>query len=512
MGAARAASIWAAAIAAAACSGGGGGGAPAPAPANTPPTFTSLAAATVNENATGPAYRATATDAQNQTIAFSLSGGADAARFSINGATGDVAFNVPPDFEAPADQNGDNVYNIIIAASDGQATSTLAVAITVRDVVDNYRVRRVANTLTQPLFITGAGDGSTRVFIVEKGGRIRVMDAATGALNATPFLDVSTQVSTNSERGLLGLAFAPDHLTSGLFYVYLTNLAGDSEVRRYRVSANPAVADAASADLIMTFAQPAANHNGGWMGFGADGFLYIASGDGGGNATATNPAQNVNSLLGKILRIDIAGDDFPTDATRDYRIPSGNPFATSGGAPEIFASGLRNPWRCSFDPVTNQLFIGDVGENTREEINIIPFGAAGRNFGWVRFEGTQVFQTTVTVANHSPPVIEYLHGSAPFGPFAGNSVTGGVVNRGPVEALQGEYIFGDFISGNIWSVPAASLQQGTTLGAGQYTRQTDNFRPDVGAINSIASFGTDNTRNVYVVDFDGEIFRLERLP
>ncbi|MBY0420912.1 MAG: PQQ-dependent sugar dehydrogenase, partial [Parvularculaceae bacterium] len=454
---------WAAAtvVFLAACSDGGGGSPAPPPPANTPPTFTSAAAAQVNENVTGAVYRATATDAQNQTITFALSGGADAGRFSINGATGDVSFLSPPDFEAPTDQNGDNIYNIVVSASDGQASSTLAVAITVRDVVDNYRINRIANGLAQPLFLTGAGDGSSRAFIVEKGGRIRVMDTTTGVVNATPFLDVSTEVSTTSERGLLGLAFAPNYLTSGVFYVYLTNLAGNSEVRRYRVSSNPQIADAASADLIMTFTQPAANHNGGWMGFGADGFLYIASGDGGGNTSSTNPAQITTSLLGKILRVDVAGDDFPTDASRDYRIPSSNPFATSGGAPEVYASGLRNPWRCSFDPATNQLFIGDVGENAREEINIIPSGAAGRNFGWVRFEGTQVFLSTVAVANHSPPVLEYLHGSSPFGPFNGNSVTGGVVNRGPVEALQGEYIFGDFISGNIWSVPVQSLQQGT---------------------------------------------------
>lgn len=501
------------AFAAASCAGvaGCGGEAPpTPAP-NTPPSITSTSTAQVDENVRTPAYRASAADAQGQTVAFSLSGGADASKFTIDRTTGEVSFSAPPDFEAPTDSDRNNVYEIVVAASDGLATATLAVSITVRDVVDNFRVRRFASGFSQPVFVAGAGDASGRLFVVEKTGRIRVANTATGAVNATPFLDVSAQVSTNSERGLLGLAFAPDYAASGVFYVYLTNLSGDTEVRRYRRSSNPDVADAASADLILTFPRPAANHNAGWIGFGNDGLLYIASGDGGGgNVSTSNPAQDPNALLGKILRIDVGGDDFPSDAARDYRIPAGNPFASGGGAPEVFALGLRNPWRCSFDRATGQLFIGDVGEGAREEIDIVPTGSSGRNFGWVRFEGTQVVNASVAAPGALAPVLEYLHGSAPFGAFEGNSTTGGVVNRGPVEALQGEYIFGDFVSGNIWSAPARSLVQGSTLGAGQFSRRTDEFRPDAGAIGNISSFGTDDSGDVYIVDFDGEIFRLER--
>jgi hypothetical protein len=494
------------------CGGDSGGGPPPPPPAvNAAPVITSAATTQVDENISTPAYRVTATDADGQTLTFSLAGGPDQARFSINAATGDVSFVAPPDFEQPADAGANNVYDFVVGASDGQATTTRAVAVTVRDVVDTARLRRVATGFSQPLFVAGAGDNSGRLFIVEKGGRIRIMTASSGAVASTPFLDISTQVSTNSERGLLGLAFAPDYATSGFFYVYITNLAGDTEVRRYRVSANPNVADAASGDVIMTFPQPASNHNGGWIGFGPDGFLYIASGDGGGNATVTNPAQNLNSFLGKILRIDVAGDAFPSNAARDYQIPSTNPFASGGGAPEVYAFGLRNPYRASFDSVTGQLFIGDVGENQREEINIIPQGSGGRNFGWVRFEGSLVFEPNAQAPNALAPVLEFAHGSAPFGAFNGNSVTGGVVNRSAVEALQGDYIFGDFVAGQIWSVPVRNLTQGTTLIAGQFTRQTDALRPDVGAVNNISSFGTDDIRNVYVVDFDGEIFRLERL-
>lgn len=493
----------------AACSGesdGGGGGAPPP--SNAAPVFSSAVTAQVDENSTAIAYQATASDPEGRPLTFTLAGGPDAARFSINATTGAVAFLAPPDFESPSDAGANNVYDIIVGASDGQLLSTLSVAITVRDVVDNFRLRRLATTFSQPLFLTGAGDNSGRVFVAEKTGRIRIMNAQTGSINAAPFLDLSTIVSTDSERGLLGLAFAPNYATSGVFFVYITNLAGDTEVRRYQVSADPNVANPNSGDIILTFGQPASNHNGGWIGFGPDGFLYIASGDGGGNVTPANPAQNLSSLLGKILRIDVSGDDFASDLLRDYRIPASNPFAGGGGAPEVFAWGLRNPFRCSFDSSSGRLFIGDVGQNTLEEIDVIPLGGGGRNFGWIRFEGTQIFEPNALAPNALAPSLQYLHGS---GPFEGNSVTGGVVNRGPVEALQGQYIFGDFISGNIWSTPADTLPLDTTLIAGQFARQTDAFIPNAGAINNVASFGLDDDRNVYVVDFDGEIFRLERI-
>ncbi len=214
----------------------------------------------------------------------------------------------------------------------------------------------------------------------------------------------------------------------------------------------------------------------------------------------------MNSPLGKVLRIDVSADDFPQDVARDYRIPAGNPHASGGGLPEIFAIGLRNPFRASFDRATGRLYIGDVGENQREEIDMIAPGDGGRNFGWVRMEGTLILVPAENAPNATPPVIEYPHGA---GPFEGNSVTGGVVYRGPVAALAGHYIFGDFISRNIWSVPAANLVQGATLGAGALTRQTDAFLPDIGAIDQLVAFGADDAGNVYIVDLDGEIFRLE---
>jgi hypothetical protein len=484
---------------------GGGGGPPGGGGGNgnSTPAFSSSSSAQVNENTTTAVYRATATDADGDAIVFSITGGADAPRFTINGASGDVSFVSAPDFEGPTDANLNNVYELTIAASDGTGQTTLSVSITVRDVTESIQVRRRGVGFSEPLFATGAGDGSGRLFIVQKGGLIRVLDPDTGAIDPTAFLDASGCIVTNGEQGLLGLAFAPDFATSGVFYVYLSGPTFDSEIRRFiDGGANPPCGD-----LILSFDQPpAANHKAGWIGFGPDDLLYIASGDGGGNTSATNPAQDTSSLLGKILRIDISGDDFPADANRDYAIPAGNPFAGGGGAPEVFAYGLRNPFRASFDSVTGTLYIGDVGEQTREEVDIIPLGSGGRNFGWVRFEGTDVFNASEIAPNALPPVLQYLHGN---GPSEGHSITGGVVNRGPVEALENDYIFGYFITGHIWSVPIENLAQGTTLNAGQFAIQTDNFLPNAGNIDNVSSFGTDDDGDVYIVDFDGEIFRLE---
>ncbi len=477
-----------------------------PPPGNAAPVITSAASATVDEGIATPAYRVTATDANGDTISYSITGGADAADFTINASTGDVSFAATPDFEAPADADANNSSLITVAAADGSAQTTLAVSITVRDVVETFQVRRRGVGFSEPLFVTGAGDGSGRVFVVQKGGLIRILNPATGVINLTPFLDVSATVSTAGEQGLLGLAFAPNYATSGVFYVYASNTLGDTEIRRYTVSANPDVANA-GADIILTFDQPTAtNHKGGWIGFGPDGFLYIASGDGGAGATASRPSLDASSLLGKILRIDVSGDDFPADANRDYRIPAGNPFAGGGGAPEVYAIGLRNPFRASFDSANGRLIIGDVGEGTREEIDLIPAGMGGLSFGWPRFEGTEVINGGVAAPNALPPVLQYFHGG---GTFEGNSVTGGVVNRGPVAALQGHYIFGDFVGARLWSVPAASLVQGTTLAGGQYTSQTAAFTPDAGSIGNVSSFGTDDDGNVYIVDYGGEIFRFE---
>lgn len=492
----------------AACGGGGSGGTPAPTPpaTNRPPVFTSAATASVAENSGGTVYTATASDPDGNPLTYTIAGGADSARFSLS-AAGALSFTAAPDFESPLDADANNVYLVQLRVSDGTANATLDLAVTVTNAgSDAFAVRRVGTGFNQPLYIAPVTGDAARMFVVEKGGRIRLLTPATGAIAATPFLDVSGSISTEGERGLLGFAAAPDFAASGTFYVYLTAPDGTIELRRYRTPAgNRDVADPATADVLLRIAHPASNHNGGWIDFGPDGLLYLAVGDGGGGGDPDNNAQNRNVLLGKLLRIDVASDGFPADANRDYAIPAGNPFATTGGAPEIWAYGLRNPFRNSFDRTTGNLFIADVGQNMVEEVNLMRSTDGGANYGWRVREGTQAFQgtTTETLVN---PVLEYLHGS---GPRQGQSITGGHVYRGPVEALAGQYFFADFVSGNIWSVPINRLSVGATLASDAFVIRTTQFAPNVGTIGSPVSFGVDAAGNLYIVDIDGEIFRVE---
>lgn len=493
----------------AACGSSGSTPTPTPTPsANRPPSFTSATSATAPENTSGTVYTASATDPDGNALTYSLSGGADRAQFAITPA-GALSFTAPPDFENPADADGNNIYLVQLTVSDGSATATLDLALTVTNAGnDNFRVRRVATGFSSPLYATALPDGSGRMLIVEQGGLIRVLTPSTGAIAATPFIDVSATIASGGERGLLGVALAPDFQTSGVAYLYVTNTAGNIEIRRYTAPAGVRDRlDPATADVILAIPHPTySNHNGGWIEFGPDGNLYLGTGDGGGGGDPDNNAQNTNALLGKLLRIDPARDAFPADPNRDYAIPTGNPFATSGGAPEIWASGLRNPFRSSFDRTTGNLFIGDVGQGAVEEIDLIPAGTGGLNFGWRLREGSQPYNGGANNAAFTPPVTEYTHGS---GPLQGNSVTGGYVYRGPVEALQGQYIFGDFVSGNIWSVPITRLVQGQTLASGAFTPRRTSFTPTAGAIGNIASFGVDSAGNLYIVDYDGEIFVIE---
>jgi glucose/arabinose dehydrogenase len=491
---------------AAGCGGGSGGGTP-PGPGNQPPAFTSAATAAAAENTSGVVYTATASDPDGNPLSFSLSGGADQAQFTIT-AGGALSFARPPDFEAPADADQNNVYLVQLSVSDGATSAMLNLAVTVTNVgPDAFHVTRVGAGFASPLYLTQVPDGSGRVFVVERGGLIRILNPASGAIAATPFLNVSAQISTDGERGLLGFAPAPDFNATGTFYIYMTNAAGQIEIRRYRtLTGNRDQADPTSADVILAIDHPLNNHNGGWLDFGPDGFLYMGVGDGGGAGDTPNNAQNLNVVLGKILRIDVGGtDSFPSDPLRDYAIPAGNPFAATGGRPEIWAYGVRNPFRNSFDPLTQNLWIGDVGQGAVEEVDLLRPTDGGANFGWHILEGTHVF-TGTAIPGLTPPVAEYLHGS---GPREGNTITGGVVYRGPVEALRGQYVFGDFIDGNLWSIPISQLSIGTTLASSQFILRRADFTPNAGAINSPVAFGTDQAGNLYIVDFDGEIFRID---
>ncbi|MFC3550218.1 PQQ-dependent sugar dehydrogenase [Lysobacter cavernae] len=493
----------------AACGGGRGRVAVVVAPGNRPPAFTSPAFVSVPEDTAGAFHAVTASDPDGNALTFSLSGGVDQARFRITPA-GMLSFETPPDFEAPADANRDNVYLVAIAVSDGLATATQQLSVTVTDVAGaGFRVRRVVSGLNMPVFLAPVPDGSGRAFVLELSGRVLILTPSSGAVATTPFLDLTGQLSTDGERGLLGFATAPDFSASGTFYVFVTDPVGTIEVRRYRTLASDRDrADPASGDAILRVPHPRSNHNGGWIGFGPDNLLYIAIGDGGGAGDPDNNGQNPNTLLGKILRIDPSTDAFPADPTRDYAIPTGNPFAAAGGAPEVWAYGLRNPFRNSFDPATGNLWIGDVGQGDVEEIDLMRPGDGGANFGWPILEGTAPFRGGST-AGLTPPVAEYRHGT---GTREGDSVTGGHVYRGPVESLRGLYIFADFVRPNVWSVPVARLVPGTTLPSTEFTVRNADFAPDAGAFVNLVSFGVDASGHLYLLDLNGAIFVIEAAP
>lgn len=342
----------------------------------------------------------------------------------------------------------------------------------------------VVGGFQRPVYVTGAGDGSGRLFIVEQYGRIFIYQ--NGSLLPTPFLNVSNLISTRgNEQGLLGLAFHPDYKTNGTFFINYTDVRGNTAVVRYTVSpTDPNVADPASASIILQVPQPYANHNGGDLQFGPDGYLYIGMGDGGSGGDPQGNAQNPKQLLGKMLRIDVNSGD-------TYSIPADNPFVNdSNYAPEIWALGLRNPWRFSFDRATGDLYIADVGQNTWEEVNFQPASSkGGENYGWNIMEGTHPFSGAAAPEGLVMPFFDYSHQQG------GCSVTGGYVYRGQAAPeLQGVYLFGDYCSGFLW----ASVRDE----AGNW--QTNRFL-DTG--DTISSFGEDETGELYLINHGGTIFQ-----
>ena len=327
--------------------------------------------------------------------------------------------------------------------------------------------------------------------------------------------------------------FHPDYATDGFFYVCFTidddggTAAFRTRIVRYQVSANPGVANPASATQVLNYLQPKYNNNGGWIGFGPDGLLYIASGDGGGSddtgtghTAGTGNAQDItNNRLGKILRIDVDADAFPADPLLNYGIPAGNPFVGVTGDDEICAYGLRNPWRASFDRQTGDLYIGDVGQGAREEIDVQPAAASGgANYGWRLREGT-IATPSGGVGGPLPPgaidpIYEYPRGSCEF---CGESITGGYVYRGPVPALDGRYFFADFEDARLWSLRYDGSSPSTFDGT-NYVELTEHtgdpgFVPDAGSIGNVASFGEDSVGNLYILDIvDGEVFYIPEPP
>ena len=323
--------------------------------------------------------------------------------------------------------------------------------------------------------IKNAADRSNRLFLVQQAGTVLIFK--NDQLLDTPFVDLRSLIRIGQEQGLLSMAFSPNYTATGRFYVFYTDRAGSSIVARYQVSNNTDVADAASGEILLTVAQPQANHNGGRLEFGPDGMLYIGIGDGGGGGDPGLNGQNLATRLGTVLRIDVES------VNQGFVVPADNPFVGQAGvAPEIWAYGLRNPWRMSFDRQTGDLYIADVGQSAVEEINFQPGGASGgQNYGWNVFEGSNCFgsNTACATIETSFPVFEYDHEQGRC------SITGGQVYRGPdYPSLLGRYIYGDFCSGEIWA-----LQQQD----GQWTNEL------LGTSNStILTFGEDERGNVYV--------------
>ncbi len=470
----------------ASCGGGGDSGGGTPPAANAPPTFTSLQTASIAENIAA-AYQATASDPNGDTLTFAIDGGADAALFSIT-AAGALRFNAAPDYDLPGDANGDNVYTVQLRVSDASASATQTVNVTVTNSREGIAVARVGTGFNQPLYLAPI-PGSSNVYVVEKGGNVYRFDPANG--NRTLVLDI-TDISTDGERGLLGLAAYPDHAASQRLLAVATAPNGAVQVRRYTLG-QPNSSTAYDTVLSIPHADNN-NHNGGWIGFGPDGLAYVGVGDGGGGGDPANNAQNTNVRLGKILRFTVGANG------SSYAPAPGNPFLSGGGDPYVYAYGLRNPFRASFNGST--LVIGDVGEGAVEEVDLVTTTQPGVNFGWRFKEGTRPYTGTAP-SGLTDPVVEYGHGS---GPRQGNSITGGYVYRGPVTSLSGQYIFADFVSGNIWSIPFASFAAGQTLPSSRLARRNEDFTPDAGTIPNIASFGEDSAGNLFIVSIGGDIF------
>jgi glucose/arabinose dehydrogenase len=351
--------------------------------------------------------------------------------------------------------------------------------------IPTLSARLVVSGLKDPLDLQVAPGDRERLYVVEQGGRIRVVRG--GQLQPAAFLNVSSRISSGGERGLLGLAFHPQFAQNRRFFVNYTDPHGDTHISEFRAS-SPDAADPASERPLLFVAQPFANHNGGGLAFANDGTLLIGLGDGGSAGDPLGNGQNLGTRLGKLLRIDV-------DGAVPYAIPADNPFrAIAGASPEIWAYGLRNPFRFSVDRPTGDVYVGDVGQGRREEIDVLPGGRGGENFGWNITEGTLCYNPTngCNTAGITMPVLDYGHSD-------GCSVIGGVVYRGcRMPDLAGTYFYGDYCSGFVRSFRLAN---------GQATALRD-WTADLRGIESITSFGTDADGEVYVVDPDGEVYEL----
>ncbi|HEY9052493.1 MAG TPA: PQQ-dependent sugar dehydrogenase, partial [Gammaproteobacteria bacterium] len=478
-----------------------------------PPVITSAASISVTENSTDVMI-VTASDIDGDIVSFNITGGDDQSLFNIDSSDGALAFNSAPDYESPSDSDGNNNYSVQISAFDGRYTVSQTIAVNVTDVsetgfgltarpsnvscsIPNPPVTSSSFTLAQvfsslsfndPVALRQSPTNSERWYVIEQFGFIRTF--LSGDNSSTIFANLTDRVANYGEMGLLGMAFHPDFANNHYVYVYYSS---DSTGLQSKISRFTATSDTQlnvnSELVILTVNQPYQNHNGGNILFGPDGYLYIGLGDGGSSGDPNNYAQNIDSLLGKMLRIDV---DNPANGN-EYSSPVSNPYSGSTpGRDEIFALGLRNPWRWSFDRLTGQIVLGDVGQGEWEEIDII---VNGGNYGWRCFEGDADYNTSGCSARTSYifPIHAYDHN-------VGFSVTGGYVYRGSITSLYGKYIFSDYGTGPIWVMDDP---YGTPSVSELISNTTTNAM-------FVSSFAEDVDGELYVVSYgDGRIYRIE---
>jgi len=344
-------------------------------------------------------------------------------------------------------------------------------------------VEEVASGFNSPVYLT-APDGGARRFVVEQEGRIRII--RNGSVVGRPFLDITDKVGSGGERGLLSVAFHPRYRTNGFLFVNYTDKSGDTNIERYRVSRDPDAADPATGRVILKIDQPHSNHNGGMNLFGPDGMLYIGMGDGGSQYDPHGNGQNPNSLLGKLLRINV-------DRVDPYSVPAANPYAHGGGRGEVWAIGLRNPWRYAFDAKDGNLYIADVGQDRFEEVDVVPANRAGVNYGWSIMEGASCLRgSDCNRAGLQLPALTYAHGRGEC------SITGGFVYRGrKIPAIDGHYFYSDYCNSWLKSFKYVNGQV------------TDERQWPVGRLGSASSFGLDGAGEMYIVSHStGRIFRI----
>lgn len=476
---------------------GGGSESPKPAPSptvNTPPQIQPTVYVTVDENVTGIVHTIAAADLEGDPLTFTISGGPDAGKFSI-ASNGALSFRTSPDYENPTDSDRNNVYAVFVTVSDGKASVEQLVGVTVRDLTaGDIQVRKVTSGFSQATAIQPVPGRADSLFVTERTGRVRIVTPSTGLVSTTPFIDVSAEIATDGNRGLTAFAPAPDFAQSRNVYVAMTTKAGELEVRRYKTStADPSRVDPASADRIFQVANTDGKYVGGWIGFGPDGMLYISVG------APVGTGEDRTNLFGKILRVDVSADQFPSDPDRDYAIPADNPFAADSH-PEIWIIGMLHPYGGSFDPCTGGLWINDYAHSSRSglqyavgEVNLVRPQDKGFNYAPA---GNSTLPDGYVL-----PMVYTDFGLAPE--RADRVYTAGQVYRGPIEILQGRYIYDLPISSSYSWIQAAGSYQSSHF---------PNGAPQLGleaVVRPSTGFGRDAADNLYIANSAGDLFIVE---